>query len=275
MSTTALIISQETPRYSDNILNKKSCFDYPLSWNIVSGGINGTASNSTAEKYKGNRSIEITFTGTDPFIFNTGDSRLQITATKTGSHLLSWRFYKPNTALSCNFNVRVYVNGVLQAYNNFAQIVYKDDGYVDGAWTCYGQYISLNSGDDVDFEFEAEGDVIGAKLYFDGLKLEYKDRSVEFCSTYSLPLDITLEESQDIDVPNIVDGTTATVTATLTGAIVGDFVQMVYPVALITAGLEVGHPVVSAADTIKFTIRNNTGGDVNPADAAYTFKIVR
>lgn len=275
MSTTAVIISKETARYSDNILNKNSCFDYPLSWNVVSGGINGTASNSTVEKYKGTRSIEISFTGTDPFIFNTGDDRLQITATKTGYHLLSWRFYKPNVALSCNFNVRVYVNRVLYGYNNFAQTVFTDNGYVDNMWTCYGQYINLNSGDDVDFEFEAEGDVIGAKLYFDGLKLEYNDRIVGIASTYSLPLDIILETTQAIDLASIANGASLTTTITLTGAKVGDYAQMTFPPAIINSGLSVGVPLVTANDIVKFIVTNNTGGAVDASSGSYTFKIVK
>jgi len=88
-----------------------------------------------------------------------------------------------------------------------------------------------------------------------------------------VPKEIIITEA--IDVANITDATTVTVTATVTGALVGDYVQMTYPVALITAGLEVGYPIVTASDTVKFTIRNNTGGAVNPASANYTFKIIR
>jgi hypothetical protein len=275
MSTTAVVITQETARYSDNLLNKNSCFNYPLSWNIVDGEINGTVSNSTTEKYNGDRSVEITFTGKNPLIFNTGDDRLKITVEKTGIYALSWRFYKPNSDLSCNFNVRVYVNGVLYQYNNLAQIIFNDNGYVDNMWTCYAQYINLNSGDDVDFEFEAEGDIINEKLFFDGLKLEYNDRIVDIVSTYSLPNDIILEQTETIDVPSIPSNDFRKVSVTLTGAEVGDYVQMTYPGELITLGLIVGYPIVSNIDEVSFLIYNHTIDALNPASGTYTFKIVK
>jgi hypothetical protein len=275
MSTTAVVITQETARYSDNLLNKNSCFNYPLSWNIVDGEINGTASNSTSEKYNGDRSVEMTFTDKNPFIFNTGDDRLKITVEKTGIYALSWRLYKPNNGLSCNFNVRVYVNGVLYQYNNLAQIIFNDNGYVDNMWTCYAQYINLNSGDDVDFEFEAEGDIINEKLFFDGLKLEYNDRIVDIVSTYSLPNDIILEVTETIDVPIILSNDFEKISVTLTGAEVGDYVQMTYPSELITLGLIVGYPIVTNTDEVSFLIYNHTGASLNPASGTYTFKIVK
>lgn len=272
MATTVVRIGEETARYSDNILNENFLFDYDLAWNIVSGGANGVVENTSNKSYTGEKSIGVTFTGVNPIIFNTGDDRLKTVIQKDGQYLFSYRCFVGTKDMLNSFNVRIYVNGILLAYNDF---VAPNIGDYEGEWYCYGQVITLIKDDEIDFEFEIEGDTIGGKIYFDGFKLELNDRLIEFASTYSLPLKTVLETTEVIDVPSIASNSFEIVTATLVGAEVGDYVQITYPAELITLGLIVGYPIVTDVDEISFLIHNHSGGAINPASGSYSFKIVK
>jgi hypothetical protein len=76
-----------------------------------------------------------------------------------------------------------------------------------------------------------------------------------------------------IDFANVVTGSGATATdLTITGAELGDYV---FVAALIdTQGLHL-FGWVSAANTVKVRVVNNTGADVNLASAVYNVKVVR
>ena len=101
------------------------------------------------------------------------------------------------------------------------------------------------------------------------------DRIVDIASTYSLPNDIILEVTETIDVPIILSNDFEKISVTLTGAEVGDYVQMTYPAELITLGLIVGYPIVTDTDEVSFLIYNHTGASLNAASGTYTFKIVK
>jgi hypothetical protein len=64
-------------------------------------------------------------------------------------------------------------------------------------------------------------------------------------------------------------------TVTISGAAVGDIVVMNPPAAGLTAGLGVLGAVVSATDTVKVRIVNNSGGAVDEAAATWSYVLIR
>jgi hypothetical protein len=69
------------------------------------------------------------------------------------------------------------------------------------------------------------------------------------------------------DVADILDGDQATVSITVTGAEIGDQVEVVASISLAGLGLSA---YVSAADTVTAVLQNNSGGAINIASATYT-----
>jgi len=277
MSSIGVRTSQETAIYSENVLTKYWTFNDDLTWNVVSGGANGVSENSNSGAvYAGNKSILTTFTDTGVLIIDAGGTDGDVTINKTGNYILSYRLTKDDVDATIDVGVYMYVNGILQTYNKFEQTLFTDnDGYIDEIWNCYFQYCSLEEDDVVTFQFDFQCDTVGTKLYFDGLKLELVDRELGLPSYYLEPLPIIIENSQTIDVGSIGSNASVIVSATVTGAKLGDYVQMIYPVDLVSEDLTVGYPIVTATDTVGFVIHNKTGGSINPDSGTFTFKIVR
>lgn len=76
--------------------------------------------------------------------------------------------------------------------------------------------------------------------------------------------------SVTIDPASINAGLVGETTVTITGVAVGDLVQLIPPSTL-TAGLLVGQPVVTAADTVKFRMINGTAAPIDQASASWTY----
>lgn len=179
-------ITQETARYSDNLLNSFCNFNSVFVWNKVSGGSNvGIIENSTQNKYAGSRALKVIFLNTGECIFNAGGSQMQQTITKTGLHLLSCRFYKENVNTEVILKLQMYVNGNLLPQNEIQQSLSSTFGFVDSQWNTFYQEVNLVAGDVVDFAFSVQADTAGFNLYIDGLKLELNDRNLNIPSVYS------------------------------------------------------------------------------------------
>lgn len=69
--------------------------------------------------------------------------------------------------------------------------------------------------------------------------------------------------------------TAATTTATLTGAVVGDSLIVAPPAAGLTAGVFITAAWVSAADEIKISLYNSTGGAIDEASASWVYTLIR
>jgi len=78
-----------------------------------------------------------------------------------------------------------------------------------------------------------------------------------------------------IDPASIATDAVSSQTFTLTGAVVGDSIEVNPPAAGLTAGLVVSHVYVSAADTITIVFHNTTGDAIDEASASWTYLIVR
>ena len=117
-------------------------------------------------------------------------------------------------------------------------------------------------------------------LLFDRFKLELDDKGIDYPTIYTeAPLTV-YEEENTITVGTIGSNSSVTITASLTGARPNDasrsYVVMKYPSELIDLGLEVGCPLVTANDTVKFIIHNHGGGSHTPEpDAIYNFRLIR
>lgn len=78
-----------------------------------------------------------------------------------------------------------------------------------------------------------------------------------------------------VDLGNITAGTSADTSVTVTGAATGDTVVMCPPATAMTTGLVVGQAWVSAADTVKIRVYNESAGDIDEAAADWTYLIIR
>jgi hypothetical protein len=274
MSTLAVKQTNESPKYAENVLPLIANFDDDFTWNIVSGGSNGVVENSSTERYAGKKSLRVAFTGTDEITFNRGNSDFQVFGLRGGQYILSYRFFKSDPSADVTFKVNVYVGGVLYPQNEIEQNLYSTSGFTDDVWNAYTQIITIGDSETLDFSFTAQSDTTGCQLYFDGMSLLYNDRELSPLNLYR-PVEIEINVSELIDVPSISSNSYETVVATVTGAIVGDFVQMTYPAELITLGAVVSYPIVTDTNEVSFLIHNHTGGAIDPASGLYTFKIIR
>ena len=274
MSRLAVKQVNESPKYAENVLPFIANFDDEFTWNIVSGGLNGIVENSSTERYAGKRSLKVAFTGTGEIIFNRGNSDFEVYGLRGGRYILSYRFFKSDPTADITFKVNVYVDGVLYPQNIIEQNLYNTSGFTDDCWNAYTQIINVGDSETLDFSFSAQSDTTGCQLYLDGFSLLYDDRELSMLNLYR-PVEVKLEASEVIDVPSISSNSYQTVTATVLGAIIGDFVQMTYPSELISLGAVVSYPIVTDADEVSFLIHNNTGGSINPASGTYMFKITR
>jgi hypothetical protein len=76
------------------------------------------------------------------------------------------------------------------------------------------------------------------------------------------------------NVANIIAGAIGTVSVTVTGAVVGDYVEDISTSAAIDAGLIMSGEV-TAADTVTIKLHNTTAGGIDPASMTYYAKVRR
>lgn len=277
MSTLAVRQTIEDAKYSENILPICANFNDIFTWNIVSGGSNGIAVNTTQKKYAGTRALRVSFTGTSEIVFNRGNSDFELPILTAGYYILSYRLLKSGADSIMNLKVNIFVNAVLYPENIIEQTLDTADE-LDNIWVAYTQIIYSDGLSVLDFSFSAQSDATSSQLYIDGMSLMYDDRQLGMLPVYrEVPTPITtIEVTEIIDVPSIGSNDSYTVVMTVTGAVVGDFITgFIYPVELITLDLTVGQPLVTDVDEVSFIIHNHTGGAVNPASGDYTIKIVK
>lgn len=265
---------------SNNLLPSFCAFNSAFTWNTVTGGANAIAENAPDNPMLGTDSCRITFIGTGAYEFNSGGTEMDYTVERDGDYILQYWLNKNDPDANIDFTVKVFVNGINIADTTFEQTLNADNDFREGNWNCYynGTILSLLENDVVTYSFVAQSDIFGSgvKLYFDGLKLEKGDINQNTEPTiYTEPLVITLENTETIDVGSISSNGYVLQTIALIGAEIGDFVELVYPVNIVTSGLVVSLPVVSATDVVSFVIHNHTGGSVNPSSGDFKVKIVK
>ena len=203
MSTFAIRTNTETPRASDNLLTPYANFNDLYSWNIVSGGANAVVENNQERKYTGKSSCLMTFTDTGIVKFN-NQNGIGFTCADSGKYIFSYRLFKHDfdSVADIIFKIEILVNGIVLSPNTLEVVAFNSNGFVDDSWNCYSQSIELQEDDVIDFNFYAQSDTIGSKLFFDGFKVELDDRVLGFPSYYTeVPEPTTIWQSRT-DVTN-------------------------------------------------------------------------
>ena len=277
MSILAVKQTNESPKYALNLLPLFANFNDNFTWNPVSGGANATVENTPGQVYAGNKSLTVSYTGTDEIIFNAGSSEMEVFIEQTGQYILSYRFFKSDATADIDFKVNVFVNGVLYPDNIITQNLYSSSGFTDGVWNAYTQVLNLEVSQTIDFSFSTNSDDTGHQLYFDGMSLLFNDRELALLNVYREVELITreIETIETINIPNILAGETHTQVITLTDIAIGDYIQITYPAELISLGLIVGVPIASDINEISFIIFNPTAIAINPASGEYKFKTIK
>jgi len=272
-----LITQQETPKYSENLFPLFTAFNEPYTgWNIMSGV--GAVANSDVEKYKGNYSLRVITNEADTvLVFDSANNGFEFIAPKTGTYIFSVKVFIPSDYDTNDvygvFDTYVNGSGIGDYQFEFSN---QASSFEHDKWNNFFQIIQLTEGDEYNLSFKFYADAIGCRAYLDGFKIELDDRNLVLPSRYTFPLNTIIESLVDVTIPEILTGETAFVSATLTGALVGDYIQMIIPTDLASVELSVSYPMVTATNTIRLAFTNNSGSTISEiADASFKFKIVR
>ena len=272
-----VITQQETPKYSENLFPLFTAFNEPYTgWNIMSGV--GAVANSDVEKYKGNYSLRVITNEADTvLVFDSANDGFEFIAPKTGTYIFSVKVFIPSdydtNEVYGVFDTYVNGSGIGDYQFEFSN---QSSSFEHAKWNNFFQIIQLTEGDEYNLSFKFYADAIGCRAYLDGFKIELDDRNLVLPSRYTFPLNTIIESLVDVTIPEILTGETAFVSATLTGALVGDYIQMIIPTDLASVELSVSYPMVTATNTIRLAFTNNSGSTISEiADASFKFKIVR
>lgn len=272
-----VITQQESPKYSENLFPLFTAFNEPYAgWNIMSGV--GAVANSDVEKYKGNYSLRVITNEADTVLaFDSANDGFEFTAPKTGNYIFSVKVFIPSdydtNEVYGVFDTYVNGSGIGDYQFEFSN---QASSFEHDKWNNFFQIIQLTEGDEYNLSFKFYADAIGCRAYLDGFKIELDDRNLVLPSRYTFPLNTIIESLVDVTIPEILTGETAFVSATLTGALVGDYIQMIIPTDLASVELSVSYPMVTATNTIRLAFTNNSGSTISEiADASFKFKIVR
>ena len=266
-------INQANNLRNKNVLNKFSEFNEPFTWNVSSG--TASAENYDSDQLYGKSCLRIIPDATSDSVVDSGGSEQQFSISEDGDYVFSIAHKFTNSGDNIVVvAVIVYVNSVPTEYE------FTIDTTINTAdeYCIFAQRINgLGFDDSVDFAFKFyEGTTANVvRHFFDCMKFEKVNFENSMPSIYTPYEPIEINVSELIDVPSISSNSYETVVATVTGAIVGDFVQMTYPAELITLGAVVSYPIVTDNDEVSFLIHNHTGGAINPASGLYTFKITK
>jgi hypothetical protein len=271
--------------FSENILSKKASFDYGVDYTVNSGS--GLVELQNIENYtsdvnvfKGVNSLKVTNTNykvTDlVFSSPSGLDKVQVDA-PTNAFISLYVLNPIVTAINTNIKLEVFMDG--SPTNVYFFPLNSTTLPDDNEWSRIGQNIFLDSGFVYTFRWTLQKDAASVPtsrtIYIDGFCIQRLNQNSLGFQPYLYPKDILLTTTQTIDVPSISSNSNYVVEVTLTGASVGDYVQTTYPAELITLGIIVGVPIVTATDTVKMILHNHSGASVNPASGSYIFKIVK
>ena len=266
-------INQANNLRNKNVLNKFSEFNQPFEWNVSSG--TASAENYDSDQLYGKSCLRIIPDATSDCVVNSGGNDNEIIISEDGDYVFSIAHKFTNSGDNIVVvAVIVFVNGLPTEYQFTVDTAENNSN----EYTLFAQRINGLSVDDViDFAFKINSGTTAnvVRHFFDCMKFEKVNFENSMPSIYTPYEPIEINVSELIDVPSISSNSYETVVATVTGAIVGDFVQMTYPAELITLGAVVSYPIVTNNDEVSFLIHNHTGGAINPASGLYTFKITR
>jgi len=195
--------------YNENLLPF-----FNADFNIIGGGANATIVKDNF-KFGTFESFKISYINTSSInniVFSIDGNDLIIE--NDGSYIFSYRFFKTDETADVNLVCNVFVNGILQPDNELNQNLYLASGFEDNSWQTYAQTLDLLAGDVITMTFDTFSDTSSVDLWFDGLKLEYDNKGYGIPTTYSLPINYFLNQSENFlfidsleDLPTEVGGT--------------------------------------------------------------------
>jgi hypothetical protein len=251
-----------------NLLPQFAMFNDVFTWNVASGS--ATAININQQQLDGDRCLRIVPNSGATTVVNSGGNQMQTTVVEDGNYIFSIREKSVTpTQNIVQIAVIIYVNGVGTEYSIYASD--EETGY-----NTYYQAIQLLADDVVDFAFKFYPTANGGsfKHYFDAPKLEIDQYGLGTPTVFSLPESRTTQVT--IDLGSISNNSSETVSVSIPGTEVGDFVQMTFPSQLIDLELIVGQPIVYSSGVVKFVVHNHTGGgSIDPNSGTFTFKITK
>ena len=270
MATTidAVLTTEFDNRFSENVLNRNLTFYKDFTANVVSG--TGFANTSADFYFSNKKSLYVSNLSTTTTLVvdaPSGEWLTDLTTAMINQKAIFQFSLLNNSGVVLTGRFNIYSNGVFMYVLEF-------ESAIDGGFRTYYQNLIAPAGD-FEFSIELDSNPATTECYISGIKLEYDQDELYSPTPYSTYVETTYEATETIDVPSIPSNDYETVVATLTGAELGDFVQMTYPAELITLGLVVGYPIVTDVDEISFVVHNHSGGAINPASGTYTFKIVK
>jgi len=271
MATTVNAVQQSgfANRYSENVLNYNLAFQSPFNAEIVSGS--GVTNVSQDFVYALNKSFYVRALTNDLLLIQAPSDEWTTPISSyrlTNNAIFQFSCYNANPERTTG-RFRLFEEG-------FETYVVEFDLEPSGqGWITYFQNIVVSGGNlSIQIEFDPMEDENLVELYFGGIKLEYDQEQIYTPTPYTPPTPILINETVTIDIPSIASNSSEIVTATVTGAKVGMFVNMTSPQAItITDELVISIPVVSATNTVSFIVHNHSGGSINPASGDFKFRV--
>ena len=277
----ALNLNTNNTVYAENILPKFCNFDDQNSFDftIVSGSgvvefeINSIY-NSQPTINQGKGALKITNTA-----FDTTDLIIQSSGTKDGFlqtapilDLISAGFYK-NSNQNIIVELEIYFIGSL--YN---VLEFDLSNFDAEKWIRLGQTFLMTEGDYA-FRWIFKADLTSptniSVLHIDNFCIQHFNHDTDVLNIpYQPAKDIVITQTQTLDFPSISNNSIVTLSFTMTGAIVGDSITMVAPVAINSLHLLLDC-YVSDVDEVTVKAHNSSGGAINPPSGDFNFKIVR
>lgn len=270
--------------FSENLLKKSASFQNGIDYSVTSGA--GTV---TLEEFDLNTSKPTVLKGIASLRVYNADYQDTDLLYSSPSGLDSFITSTPE-----NYFISLYVNNISGTINTNLKLEIFADAFLTytflfplnsttlpavNDWQRIGQNVFFDSGFIYTMRWTLEKEPANASttktILIDGLSVQCLNQNTLSAPIYREPKDIIVQKIEAIDLPLIANGANLTTTVKLTGSQVGDYVQMTYPASLINSGLSVGVPLVTATDTVKFIVTNNSGGAVDASSGDFTFKIVK
>ena len=197
----AIIIKNQTPLFTPNVLPFSATFDNAVTINKSGGNIGASATYQNQYFFDGKFSI-MSFNQDVvlPLNFNLG-TETQLTCNNTGYYNFSLRLlHLNNTPFPDQIKLKISVNGVGSFYTMECNLGTDTPKNI---WHTFAQTFAFATGDVVNFSFEHTcGDKDSLGVFIDGLKLELIDRDNGIPTIYTRPTDDLTGWQSRVDTTN-------------------------------------------------------------------------
>jgi len=302
-TTPAYALTQQDPKPNVNLFPTFMTFNKSVDytgWDNTAGS--GIGANDASLFAFGDRALDLYSTNDSAACeFSSGGTQTRVTATKTARYMVQFWIYNPDTGCTAGdiYILKLAKNGV-GAWKEIS-VSAEQLGGVTNKWIPFWMDFALSAGDYIDVIHVLPANAVypvgGAhSVKVDGFKFECDDRLVGFPSVYTEPFipvnqipttdgfymmraDLSypslvkvIDGTAVLDFPSAGSGSTHTLTATLTGAAVGQKVEVTEPSAIYAAGVTY-QGYCTATDTVEITMINHSGSSFNPASATFKLRI--